>query len=229
MALSKDESKLYYGNDFSSSFSVANGVVFDTKTGNILFATERQSGNGMFTADGKYLAIRKNNNVGSVIDIFDTTDGSLVWSDSMRDGEVPGSTTTLYISDDGEYIVTGCNTKAGYGTVYFYKRTVAADTNTDIDVDTDTVAKPARGVVSKITDVKGAKVKVTAQKAESAKKYQVKYTVEGDETVYKTSSKSNVIKIKCEKGKKITVSVRVKNASGWGKWSTKKSFVSDGK
>ncbi len=233
LALSKDESKLYYGNEFTSSFSVASGMVFDTKTGDILFATERGSGNGKFTADGKYLAVRRNNSMNSVIDLFDTTDGSLVWSDSMRDGEVPGSTTTLYISDDGEYIVAGCNTKAGYGTVYFYKRTVAADTNTDIntdtEVDTDTAVKPARGVVSKITDVKGAKVKVTAQKADGAKKYQVKYTVEGDKKVYKASSKSNIIKIKCEKGKKVTVSVRVKNASGWGKWSAKKSFVSDGK
>ena len=227
LALSKDESKLYYGNEISNAFSVANGLVFDTKTGNILFATERGSGNGKFTADGKYLAARRNNSMDSVIDLFDTTDGSLVWSDTVRDGEVPGSTTTLYISDDGQFIATGCNTKAGYGTVYFYKRTVAADA--DIDSDTDAVTKLARGVVSDISNVKGAKVKVTAQKADGAKKYQVKYTVEGDETVYKTSSKSNVIKIKCEKGKKIIVSVRVKNASGWGKWSTKKSFVSDGK
>ena len=216
LALSDDESMLYYGNDISSSFSVASGMVFDTKTGKILFATETGSGNGMFTADGKYLAVRTIKN----IDLFDTTDGYLVWSEELCDGS-EGGTTTLYISPDGEYIVAGYNTKRGYGTVNFYQRTAEADT--------EILVKPARGVVSKITNVKDAKVKVTAKKVEDAEKYQVKYTVEGDETVYKVSSKSNAIKIKCEKGKKITVSVRVKNASGWGKWSAKKSFTSDKK
>ena len=220
LALSKDESMLYYGNDTSTSCSVANGMVFDTKTGKFLFATEIGSGNGMFTADGKYLAVRTFTN----IDLFDTTDGSLVWSDEMCDGQA-GGTTTLYISEDGQYIAAGYNTKRGYGTVNFYKRTVAADS----DTVAKPAAKPARGVISNIADVKGAKVKVTVKKVDDAKKYQIKYTVEGDETVYKVSSKSNVIKLKCEKGKKITVSVRVKNASGWGKWGSKKSFVTDEK
>ena len=77
--------------------------------------------------------------------VFDTTDGSLVWSDEMCNGQEAG-TTVLYISDDGRYIVTGYNTKRGYGTVNFYRRTAAADS--------ETVAKPARRIASLAINLK---------------------------------------------------------------------------
>lgn len=96
--------------------------------------------------------------------------------------------------------------------------------------ETDTTVKaPEKGVVSKISNVKGAKAKVTVKKVSDATEYQIRYKV-GSTKKWKTaSSKTGSFKIKVAKGKKITVQARVANSAGYGKWGASKKFKTDKK
>lgn len=88
---------------------------------------------------------------------------------------------------------------------------------------------PSKGVVSAVSNLKGAYAKVTVKKISGAKGYQIKYKVAGSSKVLKKSSTSNVFKIPVKKGQKVTVSARVKNAAGWGSYGKAKSLTTDKK
>ncbi len=90
--------------------------------------------------------------------------------------------------------------------------------------------KPSKGVVSKIANVKGAKVKVTVKKVSGATKYQIRYKV-GSATKWTTvkKTKSRTFTIKVAKGKTVKVQARVTNKAGTGSWGKTKSFKTDKK
>ena len=90
--------------------------------------------------------------------------------------------------------------------------------------------KPAKGVVSKISNVKGAKAKVTVKKVSGATKYQIRYKV-GSATKWTTvkKAKSRTFTIKVAKGKTVKVQARVTNKAGTGSWGKTKSFKTDKK
>ena len=92
-----------------------------------------------------------------------------------------------------------------------------------------TVKKPGKGVVSSIKNVKGAKAKVTVKKIKTAKKYQIRYKVDGSKKWTSKEAKTNIFTISVKKGKKVSVQARVRNSAGWGKWGTKKTFKTDKK
>ncbi len=99
----------------------------------------------------------------------------------------------------------------------------------DTDKKDSSVKKPNKGTVSRISNVKGAKAKITVKKVKDATKYQIRYKV-GSSKKWKTeTSTSNTFKVKVGKGKKITVQARVANKAGYGKWGSSKKFKTDKK
>ena len=94
------------------------------------------------------------------------------------------------------------------------------------------IAKPAKVSGLKVTNVKGAKAKVSFKKVKGALGYKVVYTV-GKKTVTKTVTKTSVT-LKVAKGKKVTVKVRaynksVKGKTQFGAYSAKKTLKTDKK
>lgn len=113
-----------------------------------------------------------------------------------------------------------------YACVEFKQKTNGGSSSKKTDT---TVKAPEKGVVSKISNVKGAKAKVTVKKVSDATEYQIRYKV-GSTKKWKTaSSKTGSFKIKVAKGKKITVQARVANSAGYGKWGASKKFKTDKK
>ena len=92
------------------------------------------------------------------------------------------------------------------------------------------ISKLSKGVVAKISNVKGPKAKVTVKTVSGATKYQIRYKV-GNDKKWKTAKKSssNVFTIKVKKGKKISVQARVINDTGAGAWGKTKKFKTDRK
>ena len=88
---------------------------------------------------------------------------------------------------------------------------------------------PDKGVVSKISNVSGAKAKITVKKVSGATKYQIRYKVGSSKTWTTKSSSKNTFTVSVKKGAKITVQSRVKNKSGWGNYGSSKSFTTDKK
>ncbi len=91
------------------------------------------------------------------------------------------------------------------------------------------VKVPGKGVVSKISNVKGAKAKITVKKVSGATAYQIRYKVGNDKEWKTASNKTGTFKVKVAKGKKITVQARVSNKGGYGKWGSSKKFKTDKK
>ena len=89
--------------------------------------------------------------------------------------------------------------------------------------------KPAKGVVSKITNVKGAKARITVKKVKGAAKYSIRVTTKKDKKGTVHTSKTNTFTIKMTKGSTFYVEARVKNSAGWGPYGSKKSFKTDTK
>ena len=91
-------------------------------------------------------------------------------------------------------------------------------------------AAPAKGAISSIKNVKGAKAKVIVKAAKGAQKYQVRYRV-GNAKKWKVAKakKSRTFIVKAKKGAKVKAQARVMNAAGWGKWGKAKSLKTDRK
>ncbi len=88
---------------------------------------------------------------------------------------------------------------------------------------------PDKGVVSKISNVSGAKAKITVKKVSDATKYQIRYKVGNSKTWTTKNSSKNTFTVSVKKGAKITVQACVKNYSGWGKYGSSKSLTTDKK
>ena len=101
--------------------------------------------------------------------------------------------------------------------------------NTPAPAPTPAKKKPAAGVVQKIENVKGAKVKISVKKVKGAAKYSIRVTAKKDKKGTVHTSKSNVFVHKFSKCGKITAQARVKNSAGWGAYGKKKSFTTDKK
>ncbi len=89
---------------------------------------------------------------------------------------------------------------------------------------------PGKGSITKLSNVKGAKVKVVVKKQSGFTKYQIRYKVLASKkwTTVK-AAKTNTFLIKVTKGKKVTVQARGYNAYGPGDWSSAKSLKTDRK
>ncbi len=116
-------------------------------------------------------------------------------------------------------------------TTWAYNADSESEGFTELYGDISTAAsKPNKGVVSKITNVKGAKAKVTVKSVNDATKYQIRYKV-GTSKKWTTSkkTKSRTFTIKVTKGKTVKVQARVTNKAGTGAWGKTKSFKTDKK
>ncbi|MGN0733830.1 MAG: PQQ-binding-like beta-propeller repeat protein [Emergencia sp.] len=115
--LSPDEKMVYYCNETSSAYNFATSVVFDTKTGKVLYSVGHGGQMGAWSKNGKYLVVKTNQE----LYVCKASTGEILWKKKCSDCFECGS-RALAVSNDGKYIAAGFNSERGIGKILFYQK-----------------------------------------------------------------------------------------------------------
>jgi len=123
VAMSPDESLVWYGNSFSSGKGSLSNNIYDI-SGRMLYSMIQPGMAAAFTADSELFAVQNTKTIAVV-----NREGQILWQyDFASDKYHPNSwanATVLWISDDGKYIVSGANgdlSANNLGQIFFFVR-----------------------------------------------------------------------------------------------------------
>ena len=106
VTMSPDESLIWYGNSFSSGKSSLSNNIYDTN-GKMLYSMIQPGMTAAFTADSELFAVQNTKTIAVV------NRGVKYYGSTILLGYILtnswANATTLWISDDGKYIVSGAN------------------------------------------------------------------------------------------------------------------------
>lgn len=115
--LSPDEKMVFYCNDTASAFNFATSVVFDIKTGKVLYSVGDGAQMGAWSGNGKYLIVKSN----MELYVCKASSGEILLKKQCSDCFDCGSRAHA-VSNDGKYIAAGFNLERGIGKIVFYKK-----------------------------------------------------------------------------------------------------------
>ncbi len=123
VAMSPDESLVWYGNSFSSGKSSLSNNIYDI-SGKMRYSMIQPGMAAAFTGDSELFAVQNTKTIAVV-----NREGQILWQyDFAEDTSHPNSwanATVLWISDDGKYIVSGANgdmSANNLGQIFFFSR-----------------------------------------------------------------------------------------------------------
>lgn len=120
IAISPDESLLWYGNSIAGGTSALSSNIYDLY-GNIKYNFCSSGFEVVFSADSQYFAAKN----GTAVAVLNR-EGQILWQQALaKDGTGDSISTVLWMSPDGKYLVAGMNNDPGsrfWGQLYFLSR-----------------------------------------------------------------------------------------------------------